>query len=394
MFFLLGMNAFSQKQKLDSVLVSSFDSISNSYIVSTKYVYEYDKKGNMVSLKEYFQKGPNNSIGLGYIYNGTYDINGNKTALTVIYMDENNTPVNNTKDEYGYDTKGNEILLNTYNWNTTKKEWVASFTNRTEYTYNSNGNIVSAIYYEISSAPSRKKEITYNSKNQITSTKYYNWDIENNQWVDSRLTLFSFDSNGNTIKEVSSIINGNSTWINYYQYESLYDEFGNNIQMNYSKWDTSLNSWNEYSRVNSKYNNSFLNSEILWPSKQYINDYQKHMIVEYSSENYVNNIWKKEGKNDYYYSSFENSGIDEVVISKVLIYPNPTNGIFTINTGQTNIASIKVYDIAGKVVFTTTASNKQNEMQIDLSDLNNGVYFVQVISEDSNKSISKIILAK
>ncbi|MCG9880998.1 MAG: T9SS type A sorting domain-containing protein, partial [Bacteroidia bacterium] len=61
------------------------------------------------------------------------------------------------------------------------------------------------------------------------------------------------------------------------------------------------------------------------------------------------------------------------------IYPNPSNGIFTIENGQENSEAI-VYDLLGKIVFTQKLSNKIN---IDLSTQPKGVYFIKIIGAKS-----------
>lgn len=63
----------------------------------------------------------------------------------------------------------------------------------------------------------------------------------------------------------------------------------------------------------------------------------------------------------------------EIIQTK--IYPNPSNGLFTIENGQENSEAI-VYDLLGKIVFTQKLSNKTN---IDLSTQPKGVYFIKII---------------
>jgi hypothetical protein len=70
------------------------------------------------------------------------------------------------------------------------------------------------------------------------------------------------------------------------------------------------------------------------------------------------------------------------------IFPNPTTGAITIAAGSA-INKIEVINFLGQTVFTQSNINI-NEKTIDLSHLNNGVYFVRVASE-TGTSIQKFV---
>jgi hypothetical protein len=90
----------------------------------------------------------------------------------------------------------------------------------------------------------------------------------------------------------------------------------------------------------------------------------------------------------------ENTGInDNLTLNIINIYPNPSNGKLTINSNQ-DIAQISVYDITGKAVHNQEYTNKQNQTEIDLSALNNGIYFIAVQSANGEITKTKIVLAK
>jgi hypothetical protein len=61
----------------------------------------------------------------------------------------------------------------------------------------------------------------------------------------------------------------------------------------------------------------------------------------------------------------------------VQIYPNPTRGELLIDAKGTQISSVEVYDLPGKLVMTAGAA--VNKM--DLTSLNNGVYIVKAYTE-------------
>ena len=73
------------------------------------------------------------------------------------------------------------------------------------------------------------------------------------------------------------------------------------------------------------------------------------------------------------------------------VYPNPTTGIVTIPNYNGDIRAIQVFDIAGKVVNQLSTSN----IEVDLSDLSNGVYFLRIEDAATGKTNSaKLIINK
>lgn len=75
------------------------------------------------------------------------------------------------------------------------------------------------------------------------------------------------------------------------------------------------------------------------------------------------------------------------------IFPNPSNGIFTLN-GQVN--SIKVLSVTGNEVknIQLKASRNTSYQPIDLSELPQGVYFLHLFGDKGSFAISKIIISK
>ena len=87
-----------------------------------------------------------------------------------------------------------------------------------------------------------------------------------------------------------------------------------------------------------------------------------------------------------------NVGIDEGSLNTVVsLYPNPTNGIVNLtmadNAGK---VQINVLDISGKSYIDMNSKSKN--IEIDLSDLESGVYFVRVNSDTGQKMIRIIKL--
>lgn len=87
------------------------------------------------------------------------------------------------------------------------------------------------------------------------------------------------------------------------------------------------------------------------------------------------------------------SGIEKInnvkTLNKLHIYPNPNNGVFRIEfTPYLNEKSIYVYDSVGKLVFNKTIESHGNE-QVDLSALDNGIYYIKTLTGFGKVVINK-----
>ncbi len=60
----------------------------------------------------------------------------------------------------------------------------------------------------------------------------------------------------------------------------------------------------------------------------------------------------------------------------ISIYPNPANDILTIDG---RYIALKIYDLFGKLIFSTTDQNT-----INISSLSNGLYFIDINTEKGN----------
>jgi hypothetical protein len=85
-----------------------------------------------------------------------------------------------------------------------------------------------------------------------------------------------------------------------------------------------------------------------------------------------------------------NTGITMLQNQSFSLYPNPTDGIINIkNINEYNDFIVMVIDITGKKCF-----EKANEKQIDISSLDNGMYFLEIFSQNKKVYSTKISLNK
>lgn len=87
-----------------------------------------------------------------------------------------------------------------------------------------------------------------------------------------------------------------------------------------------------------------------------------------------------------------NVGLTENIVTNVVnIYPNPSNGQFTVNATE-KIQHIEVYNALGQVIFVEEYSSAEQSQQkfIDLSGMPGGIYMIQVQLSDGSLLASKI----
>lgn len=75
---------------------------------------------------------------------------------------------------------------------------------------------------------------------------------------------------------------------------------------------------------------------------------------------------------------------DYTTLKNFKIYPNPTNGIITIETTNA-IEKIELYTLLGRKL------SESNNTQIDLSNLANGIYLLTINTQDGKKGVMKIL---
>ena len=86
--------------------------------------------------------------------------------------------------------------------------------------------------------------------------------------------------------------------------------------------------------------------------------------------------------NNFYLDNLELNGLnvlginDEEKISNTIIYPNPSNGVFSIKTNTSNL-KIEIYSSIGKLEYSSVIKN--GFQQIDLRKKSKGLYAVKFL---------------
>lgn len=85
--------------------------------------------------------------------------------------------------------------------------------------------------------------------------------------------------------------------------------------------------------------------------------------------------------------------VDENAIENVSIYPNPSDGAFTVKSKSSNpVKSIQVYDVLGKLTNSTQNKSLSTDYRLNLSNLDEGVYMLRITYQNGLTSVNKVII--
>ncbi len=110
----------------------------------------------------------------------------------------------------------------------------------------------------------------------------------------------------------------------------------------------------------------------------------------------------------FFYSGPSNAGIDNILLTgsssvaeasietSMTVAPNPSNGMFVLNFGGTlsNSYDINVFNTMGQRVYAQKISNGVTSYNMDLSFLDNGVYFLQATTEGGFRTQERIVVSR
>ncbi len=83
---------------------------------------------------------------------------------------------------------------------------------------------------------------------------------------------------------------------------------------------------------------------------------------------------------------------DYATLNDIIVYPNPSNGIFTIaKNNLTSVNKVSVYDMNAKLLKVISTEITDQNNTVDLTELSKGMYFME-IANDTDQVVKKIII--
>lgn len=84
--------------------------------------------------------------------------------------------------------------------------------------------------------------------------------------------------------------------------------------------------------------------------------------------------------------------LTEIYNSEIMLYPNPCEEYFTIETSN-DVNNVEIYNLQGALVFSHNV-NFTGTLNVNTQDLSSGMYFVKLYSEGSATPVAKRIIVK
>jgi hypothetical protein len=83
-------------------------------------------------------------------------------------------------------------------------------------------------------------------------------------------------------------------------------------------------------------------------------------------------------------------GLEDFTLNSSTVYPNPSNGNFTITT-KTYLKSVDVYNINGALIKSYKVADSSENVEFNITDLPSGVYLLE-LKNDTDKTWKKVII--
>lgn len=407
---LLKSSVSDTKQRLDSVVQQVWDKDANQFVNSHKDQYSFDNSGNTIlyatyewnsarkewdgqeKFKYFYDYSSSNLIQKVICYwNSTtrewydyskevyfYDSSNHKTK-DVLYSYESSASQWEERDMsvYLYDSFGNMTIKYGY-WKSSINTWIQDI--KTEYTYDSKGNnvlIVDSILLNNTWSPNKKYEYTYDTNNRLISRTEYSGNRFTNQFEFYNKEEYTYDTNGQLKTETYYYWNSDSKSIEYgYKTDYTYDLNDNLSSMIRSSWNLSTKQWEVNFKSEVELDNTKLSKDVF--SGDVFGDYS-WVNVPLSANIYtpVGDNWIQSAKSTIYYSTHEiSAGNSRVVPDVVCIYPNPALNYITLNIDKSETTcQFQLFDQQGEVVIDQQVGNNG---QLSVEKLPRGFYIFKV----------------
>ncbi|MDX6747801.1 T9SS type A sorting domain-containing protein [Polaribacter sp. PL03] len=365
------------QDKLTSNIEEYYDGAN--WIISNKIEYTYDNNRNLTkSVDLYWQTSQwVKSYASIYTYNSNnkviaetyenYDVNGNITGTQ-----------ERTLNTYNSNGDLSQILNQTF----LNSNWVNE--GKFDLTYTSN-RLSSAIGYEwngstwfLGQEDSFRITFSYNSNGNVSVSKSDEWNGTN--WVDSDRTIFTYDGNNRVIIDEGQIWNG-TNWATDYKSEYTYDANGNTVTEIESYLDNGILTVQPL--VTITFDTTKLMSSFSHPFRD-----KTGLDVLFPTFSVVNKISGKSSTNSrttYYYGNEPTASVSDFATLSFTAYPNPTKDFITIDTANSKVENIVLFNVLGRKVFSS------NKKELDIRNLSKGVYILKVKTTEGKIASKRII---
>ena len=366
--------SYNQQGELTALTMYNWDSGTNAWVEYRRetYTYTYEASNHTITYMVY-SRDPGTGEWYGDFYETkTYDANGNLIDFLIYHWDSGTSDwIVNWHQINIYDTIGNNTESAEYKWDSGINDWVG-WRSRTS-AYDVNGNETESFFYRWDSETndwvvSSRRTFNYRSDTSgyITEGIWHSWNPETSDWIKKDSSVTVEDANGNLIEHFSFDWDSETgDWNGDLHSAYTYDDHGNMSEEISYYWDSEINGWVvfRHSTFTYTYDSNENELEYIW----------NEWALEY-------NDWRFISKKVSYWSELTTFISNNITDLNYIVYPNPTQGMLTIETGIIGQYSINITSLNGKLMYNSKVAGPTH--QIDLSSFEKGLYFIMIRSRD------------
>lgn len=372
------ISTYDENHNLISYKVDSWQYEGQYWLDSLQFFYKYNSANQQVNaMQQSYQFDGLESYNWYNIDNSVTEYNelGQKSRFVYQTWDyEQNNWFDNWQHEFKYDEKGNNTIILESFWDGSQWNPYISFINE----YDCQGNLIT---------------------NPIQV-----WDFEANEWVNAVQCIYEYDSFGNNTYRLLQSWNSNegfweNIFISFYRFN-----ISNKIEYYINKtWDSFLYQWMDSEQGFYKYDSNGnnicifgqyydINSGIWsnsWQSIYTYNDQNKQISGADLYWSLDLDSWYSGSKTKSFRIGSDSKGENKHYVDIPLrVFPNPTSDYVKIY--NTTIGLVRVLDLAGHEVLSKNYKGLNN-VQMDISGLSSGTYFMIIQDLEGNSSTKKIV---
>jgi hypothetical protein len=235
---------------------------------------------------------------------------------------------------------------------------------------------------------------TYRTSDPIVNRDRLWVNVYNETYGLGSTTLIAFTENTSDMYVKSEDVKRLATPISLYSELDSEEELGINALGTFETSDAVTLGFSTQVKEAQNYRISIhdLDGEQMMEATVYLIDALTGTVTDLSEEDYT----FQSGEATYskrFKVVFENGalGIENNAITNISLYPNPTNGRLNIASPNAGINSITIFDLQGRKITNQEFTGDTN-IQIDISNLNSAVYFVDIKTDAG--IVTKRILKK
>lgn len=312
----------------------------------------------------------------------TVILNSKKQKITK-FIFQNNLPLKESETSYYYsNSQLDSTIAAIY------KNGIADSFFKTVYYYNPDSTYNSVIFQTRTPDKSWTNEnksawYYFNGTKNIRSQRNYSWNNKSNKWENSTKIEFEYNALENIISETASLWK-TLFWVSTYRYVFNYNQVGKVEKKQvfypiYNDW-RNTNTVNFITATNSR--NLTIESVYGFWGGNAGEKLTSHIAIPFNDETIVRNGHTI----TLTYAPFvgTNIPVNKGTESKIKVYPNPSHGILYISNFDSATCNWTLSGLNGTIL--KNSSQHLTTSLVDISDLPNGIYLLNVKSPNENQT--------